>query len=132
MATAYLLSHTFTWAGWSLWNRARPDLIAGGIAAPGFHSFPSGHAVLVVVVYGLVAYLWVRASRSWLERLLAIGIFIVWASLVGTARLALGSHWPSDVLGGFVIGLVWLTMVIMALRRAEQSMSHPEFNIEVG
>jgi undecaprenyl-diphosphatase len=77
--------------------------------------------VLVVVVYGLVAYLWVRASGSWLERLLAIGIFLVWTAMVDTARLALGSHWPSDVLAGFVIGLAWLTTIIVALRRAERT-----------
>lgn len=119
MAANYVLAFAFIWAGWGLWNRARPDVIAGGIAAPGLHSFPSGHAVLTVAVYGLVAYLWARASRSWLERSLAIGIFIIWATLVGTARLALGSHWPSDVLMGWVIGLAWLATIIVALRRAE-------------
>ena len=121
MAAGYVLTLAFIWTGWGLWNRSRPDVVAGGIAAPGFHSFPSGHAVLVVVVYGLVAYLWVRASRSWLERLLAIGVFIVWTAMVDNARLALGSHWPSDVLAGFTIGLVWLIMIIIALRRAERA-----------
>ena len=120
MAATYVLTFAFIWAGWGLWSRARPDLIAGGIAAPGLHSFPSGHAVLTIAVYGLVAYLWARASRSWIERILAIGILIVWATLVGTARLALGSHWPSDVLVGCVIGLAWLAAIIVALRRAER------------
>jgi membrane-associated phospholipid phosphatase len=121
MAAAYVLSFAFIWTGWGLWNRDRPDLIAGGIAAPGFHSFPSGHAVLTVVIYGLVAYLWVRASQRWLERLLAIGIYIIWTALVCTARLALGSHWPSDILAGLVIGLAWLTTIIVALRLAERA-----------
>jgi membrane-associated phospholipid phosphatase len=120
MAATYALTFAFIWTGWGLWNRARPNLIAGGIAAPGFHSFPSGHAVLTVGVYGLVAYLWARASGSWLERIIAIGLCIVWTLLVGTARLALGSHWPSDVIGGYVIGLVWLAAIIVALRHAER------------
>ena len=53
--------------------------------------------------------------------LLAIGIFLVWTTLVDTACLALGSHWPSDVLAGFVIGLAWLATIIFALRRAERT-----------
>jgi membrane-associated phospholipid phosphatase len=120
MAASYVLTFIFIWGGWGLWNRARPNLIAGGIAAPGLHSFPSGHAVLVVAIYGLVAYVWARASRSWLERILAVGLCIIWSALVGVARLALGAHWPSDVLGGYIIGLVWLVAVIAALRHAER------------
>lgn len=127
MAATYMLSFAFIWTGWGSWNRMRPNLIAGGIAAPaGLHSFPSGHAILTVAIYGLIAYLWVRASRSWLERILAIGAFIIWTTLVGTARLALGAHWPSDVLAGFVIGLAWLTTVIITLRRAERVAHAPQ------
>jgi len=120
MVATYVLTFAFIWGGWGLWNRARPNLIAGGIAAPGLHSFPSGHAVLTVAVYGLVAYLWARASRSWLERVLVVGLCVIWSAFVGTARLALGAHWPSDVLGGYVIGLAWLAAVIVALRHAER------------
>jgi membrane-associated phospholipid phosphatase len=120
MATAYAVAFAFIWAGWGLWNRPRPDLVAGGLAAPGLHSFPSGHAVLTVAIYGLVAYLWARASRHWLERAAAIALCVVLTALVGLARLALGAHWPSDVLGGAVIGLAWLVTVILALRRAER------------
>lgn len=126
MAAAYVLSFAFIWTGWGLWNRNRPNLIAGGIAAPGFHSFPSGHAILTVAIYGLVAYIWVRAAHKWLERILAIGVYLIWATLVGLSRLALGSHWPSDVIGGSVIGLAWLIMLIVALERATSAMQdHP-------
>lgn len=120
MAAAYALAFALIWTGWGLWNRSRPNVIAGGIAAPGLHSFPSGHAVLTVAIYGLVTYLWVRASRSWLERILAVMLCVVWTALVGTARLALGSHWPSDVIGGSIMGLAWLAVVIVALRSAER------------
>lgn len=120
MAAAYALAFALIWTGWGLWNRSRPDVIAGGIAAPGLHSFPSGHAVLTVSIYGLVAYLWVRASRSWLERILAVVLCAILTALVGNARLALGSHWPSDVIGGTLMGLAWLAVVIVALRRAER------------
>src|SRR4051794_30374404 len=38
MGLGYVVSLAFIWSGWGLWNRSRPDLVAGGIAAPGFHS----------------------------------------------------------------------------------------------
>jgi len=120
MAASYILAFAFIWTGWGLWNRDRPNLIADGMAAPGLHSFPSGHLVLSVAIYGLVAYLWMRASRHWLERLLVLAIFLIVVALVGIARLALGSHWPSDILGGSAMGLAWLIATIVALRAAER------------
>ena len=59
--------------GWSLWGRPRPDLVFGGEAAPGFHAFPSGHSGKTVVVWGLLAVLWIRASPSTGERRLVGG-----------------------------------------------------------
>ena len=56
-------------------------LIGDGIAAPGLHSFPSGHAALCVAVYGFLAYLWIRSSRS------------AWASVESTKW---GSSAPSS------------------------------------
>lgn len=126
IAAAYVLSFAFIWTGWGLWNRDRPDLVAGGIAAPGFHSFPSGHAVLTVGIYGLLAFLWVRASRSWLERIIAVVVYLVWTTLVCLSRLALGSHWPSDILAGSVIGLAWLATLIVAFQRAQPGAAQPK------
>jgi membrane-associated phospholipid phosphatase len=107
------------WAGWLLWGRARPDLVAGGIAAPGLHSFPSGHILHTVAVYGFLAYLWCRATSSWAERALVVILYLAFNLAVAVARLVLGAHWPSDTLAGALIGLVWLLVGIVALRRAE-------------
>lgn len=119
MVAIYLLQHAFIFIGWGLWNRPRPDLIAGGVAAPDLHSFPSGHAALSMSIYGFFAYLWMRESRNWIERVVALAVTLFWIVLVGVSRIELGSHWPSDVLGGFALGLAWLIAVIVALRRAE-------------
>ncbi|HMQ33389.1 MAG TPA: phosphatase PAP2 family protein [Chloroflexaceae bacterium] len=119
--SGHLLALAIFWAGWLLWNRARPDLVAGGIAAPGLHSFPSGHMVHVVAMYGYLAALWMRASGRWLERLLIAALFIAFCAAVGLARLILGTHWPSDVLAGTLLGLAWAAVMVYAHLAAERA-----------
>lgn len=116
---AYGLQFALVWIGWGLWSRDRPDVIADGLAAPGLHSFPSGHATVVTTVYGFLFYLWFRSSRSLLERLLVLAVALLWIGLISMSRLVLGAHWPSDVIAGLAIALPWLAVVIIALSRAE-------------
>jgi undecaprenyl-diphosphatase len=120
LLAGYVLARPLIFLGWSLWDRSRPKSIAEGVAAPGFHSYPSGHVILAIVVYGLIAYLWCAASRSLVERVFVWVVFLAWVGMIGWARLRLGTHWPSDVLAGGVIGLVWLGVMIAALRSGER------------
>jgi membrane-associated phospholipid phosphatase len=108
-------------AGWMTWDRARPTLIGDGIAAPGLHSFPSGHAALTTAVYGFLIYLWIRQSGSMIERLLGVVLLLLIVTIVSLARVRLGSHWPSDVFAGGALGVLWLMVVIVAFRRAEKA-----------
>lgn len=62
------------------------------------HSFPSGHTTSVFVFAGVLF----AFSRQWSERLLLIAL----ALLVGSSRVALGVHWPQDVLAGAFGGLL--------------------------
>ena len=114
-----ILYKLFVFQGWTLWERARPDLIEEGLLSPGVHSFPSGHVVQALFFYGFLAYLWGRASRSVMERLLAVLFLLVMVNASGIGRLRVGAHWPSDLLAGVVIGAAWLGVVIVALRLAE-------------
>lgn len=119
LLSLYWVGTWVLWAGWLLWDRARPEVVAGGIAAPDLHSFPSGHILHTVAVYGFLAYLWCRATTSWAERILAVALAVALNVAVALARLVLGAHWPSDVLAGTLVGLIWLAVGIVALRRAE-------------
>jgi undecaprenyl-diphosphatase len=103
--------------GWALWARSRPELVFGGAAAPGFHAFPSGHAGKTFAVYGLLVWVWVRASGSWVERIIALGAFAFIAVVVPVGRLRMGAHWPSDVIAGALIGAFWLGVLILSIRR---------------
>ncbi len=116
IVVSYVLARPLTWFGWWIWDRPRPSFIAEGLASPPLHSYPSGHVVLSASVYGVLAYLWVSASRSIMERVLVIGATIVWLCLVVLARTRLGAHWPSDIIAGGVIAATWFTVLIIALR----------------
>jgi membrane-associated phospholipid phosphatase len=107
--------------GWLVWNRDRPVAIEGGIASPGFHSFPSGHVAQMVAAYGLFTWFWVRASRNWIERVVAVTLHVVATTVVALSRLRLGAHWPTDIIAGAIVGVLWLAVVIVALRRAESA-----------
>jgi undecaprenyl-diphosphatase len=116
---SYVLARPIVALGWWIWDRHRPEIILDGKLSPPLHSFPSGHVVLALSVYGILAYLWARASRSWVERALAVLLLVVLVSVTGLARVRLGTHWPSDVIAGFVIGVAWLAVVLRALQRSE-------------
>ncbi len=114
----YLGQFALVWISWGMWSRDRPNLIADGLAAPSLHSFPSGHVVVAFTMYGLIFYLWFRTSRSLIEKLIAIAFATLWIGLITLSRLALGAHWPSDVIAGLLIGALWLITVVAALERA--------------
>lgn len=119
IAAAFVLIDTLVLIGWWVWDRPRPDLVYGGIAAPGFHAFPSGHVAQTIAVYGLLTYFWVAASTRRLERALAITLCALLVVIVALSRIRLGAHWPSDVAAGALLGGAWLSVLIVALRRAD-------------
>lgn len=115
---AYVLARGVVWVGWLIWERQRPTFILEGKAAPPLNSFPSGHVALALSVYGILVYLWLRASKSWAERVFAVVVLVALVALTGIARVRLGTHWPTDVIAGFVIGVAWLAAVLRALHQA--------------
>ncbi|MCK6462306.1 MAG: phosphatase PAP2 family protein [Candidatus Pacebacteria bacterium] len=91
----------------------RPRPIDGIIDETSF-SFPSLHAVLSVAFYGLIIYfLWER-FKSPRFRFFKILFGLVLVLFIGFSRVYLGVHYLSDVLGGYLLGLFWLTAGIYA------------------
>jgi undecaprenyl-diphosphatase len=80
-------------------------LYAGSGAA---NSFPSGHMLRTVLVYGLLAFVIGRLSTSPLVRSLAVAGAIFVIVLMAFDRLYLDVHWESDVIGGLVLGAIAL------------------------
>ncbi len=116
----YVMARFLIWIGWSTWDRQRPDLVADGAAALSAHSFPSGHVILTLTTYGLLAWLWMRASRSVIEKVVATFLLLLLGFAVAIARLRLGAHWPSDVIAGGIVGLAWLIGCAASITFAER------------
>lgn len=83
-------------------------------------SFPSGHAIMSVTFYGLLLYILLHAiDKSWLKYLLTV-LLVLLILLIGYSRVYLRVHYASDVLAGFVIGVLWLWISLFVLNQLEQ------------
>lgn len=78
-------------------------------------SFPSGHAVLSLLLALTIFLLWERHSLRAQRPMLAILLTIVF--LVGVSRVFLGTHWPSDILAGWLFALIWISAAYRLVSR---------------
>ncbi len=103
--------------------RPRPVFAHPLIPESGY-SFPSGHVLVSIVAYGLLAYFAVLILRTWKTRTAVICAAAGLVALISFSRLYLGVHYFSDVAGGVAAGGVWLSTCITGMelvRRGEIS-----------
>ena len=94
-------------------NRPRPSAALVHVLSPEQgNGFPSGHAFFAILILGLTAYFISVNVKNRILRIPALAGLIALIILIGTSRVYLGAHWPSDVIGGYVIGGVFLTALI--------------------
>lgn len=111
LLVATLGSATFTFLSKMLFHRVRPaDGLLLELART--YSFPSGHATITIAVYGFIAYLAIRFSQNFIRQVRIFTATVLFFVLVGLSRLVLNAHYLSDVLGGYLIGALWLTVAI--------------------
>jgi len=96
-------------------GRDRPALPLAVDTAERGLSFPSGHSLSSLALYGSLAYLLARGLRSWRRVAVVTGLLTVVVG-VGASRAYLGYHWVSDVLGSWTLGVLWLSAVFTADR----------------
>ena len=97
-----------------VYHRPRPTVFAWQTVAVS-SSFPSGHAMSATVVYGTVAYLLVRLQKHTWAKVLTLSGAIILILLICLTRLYLGVHYPSDVLGGIIVGVAWAAFCMATL-----------------
>lgn len=93
--------------------RVRPDLEPHLVVVK-TSSFPSGHATSSMIFFLTLALVLGTGTR-W-QRLAVAGAILL-SLLIGTSRVMLGVHWPSDVVGGWAFGMLW---VLLTLRLAQR------------
>ncbi len=94
-------------------GRARP--LGGELLAAGY-SFPSGHSLNSTVTYGLIALLVWRTRLPRSLRVATAVALVILVVLIGLSRIALGVHYPSDVLGGWLAGVAIVATVAVFTR----------------
>ncbi|KUN78183.1 phosphatase PAP2 family protein [Streptomyces griseoruber] len=82
-----------------------------------YQAYPSGHALTATVVLGLLLWLLHRHGVSRPVWRAAVTVAVVSVVGVGLTRIWLGVHWPSDVLGGWLLGALLVVVAVMAHRR---------------
>ncbi len=106
--------------------RPRPDFPNAFYHESGY-SFPSGHAMVSILFYGMTAYLIASQIPSWRTKI-RLGITALTLSLlIGFSRIFLGVHYLTDVLGGWAAGFVWVAtcIIFMNVIRSSRITSGP-------
>lgn len=98
-----------------VFQRARPD-INRIVEATGF-SFPSGHSMSAFTLYGITIYfLWKHLKYGWMRTTVVLtGTVLI--AMIGISRVYLGVHYPSDVIGGYLVSAAWLIMSVALYER---------------
>jgi len=96
-------------------DRPRPDLVSHLVNETSL-SFPSGHAMLSAVTYLTLGSLAARFLPDRRTKIFVLCLAVLTTVLVGTSRVYLGVHWPSDVLAGWCAGFAWAMLCWLAAR----------------
>jgi undecaprenyl-diphosphatase len=110
-----LLGWGLEWGTKLLVGRPRPHVVWRVIDLPRSPSFPSGHALGSMAVYGGLALVLSRSARGWRKALMiATGVGL--SLLIGLTRIYLGVHYPTDVVAGWCAGLACALLAYVLAR----------------
>jgi membrane-associated phospholipid phosphatase len=94
-------------------RRIRPTVPWALVTEHSF-SFPSGHSVGAVVLYGTITYLIWSHLHDFAQRTTVVSCALLLIAGIGLSRVYLGVHYPTDVAAGYLVGLLWLLTLIGA------------------
>jgi len=100
-----------------IFNRHRPVFavpVEHTLSGPGF---PSGHCVIAVTCYGLLAYLLLPRIKSGFGKFMVIAISVLIVLFIGFSRVFVGGHYPTDAIAGFALGLAWAGLAYTTIER---------------
>ena len=91
-----------------------PPNIPGALIPGAGYSYPADQAIQSALFYGTIAYLLIRHGFNWRWQVSIAFAAATIVVLVGLSQLALGTHYMTDVVGGWAVGAAWLAAVILA------------------
>ena len=103
----------------AIFVRPRPELVPHLVDVTS-SSFPSGHSMNSAIVYLTLAVLIARSEQDRRVQGYLITVGIVLTLLVGSTRVYLGVHWPSDVLAGWAVGAMWAAVCSVIAREFQR------------
>jgi len=110
-------AYAIVYLGKLLFARPRPPY---SVYLESNYSFPSGHATMAMMLFGFLAYFIFENSKNKNAKALLIFLLGLIILLVGLSRIYLGVHYTSDVLGGWLLGSLWLLINIGIITYQEQ------------
>ena len=87
------------------------------------YSFPSGHVLGATLVFGFLFFALEHCALHLGVKRVLQALCVAWVLLMGIGRMMLGAHWPTDVIGGYLLGALLLLPIVAFLRRAAEPTS---------
>jgi undecaprenyl-diphosphatase len=82
-------------------------------------SFPSGHAMESAIIYLTLGAMLMRIAEKRLTKVYCLAVAVLLTLLVGISRVFLGVHYPTDVIGGWILGFIWASFCWIVEQRFE-------------
>jgi undecaprenyl-diphosphatase len=119
-ASGDLLNHAIK----GVFSRARPTVVPH-LRDAFSTSFPSGHSMESAIVYLTLAAMVMRIVDGRVTKAYCFGLTLLVTFLVGVSRVFLGVHYPTDVIGGWIIGLFWASLCWLAAQHYQVRAERP-------
>lgn len=95
-------------------KRTRPE---NALIEVSGYSFPSGHAVIATLFFSLLLYLFKNDIKNTISKYCFITVNLLLVLVVGFSRIYLHVHWFSDVVIGYIIGLLWIVLSVIIFNK---------------
>lgn len=108
-------------------KRPRPNHIR--LIKQGGYSFPSGHAMISIAVYGFLLYYVQTNCKNKKKKVFLIALLTILIFMIGCSRIYVGVHYPTDIIGGYFLSIYILKMVIYFYQEHRKSINEKNGNL---